>query len=107
MERIKLSKNEKKVLLLVSSGQDCPDSFPAHVFAGCVRTLEIKGLIKGAYVEGGGVEAARLTSYGRTFLAENPKLRNPLDWKWIITTAIAVAGLITAIVFGCIACSKL
>lgn len=55
MERIKLSKNEKKVLLLVSSGQDCPDSFPAYIFAGCVRSHERKGLVKGAYVEGGGV----------------------------------------------------
>lgn len=106
MEGIKLSKDEKKVLLLVASGGDCPDSFPAHIFAGCVRTLELRGLIKGAYAEGREAEGARLTSYGRIFLAENPKLRNPLDWKWIITTAIAVAGLITAIVFGCIACSK-
>lgn len=107
MEGIKLSKDEKKVLLLVASGGDCPDSFPAHIFAGCVRTLELIGWVKGAYVEGGGVEAARLTSQGRTSLAENPKLKNPLDWKWIITTSIAVSGLITAIVFGCIACSKL
>lgn len=107
MEEKKLSKNEKKVLLLVASGNDCPDSFPMHIFCGCVRSLERKGLVKGAYVEGGGVATARLTAKGRVFLAENPKLKNPLDWKWIITTAIAVAGLITAIIFGCIACSKL
>ena len=107
MEETKLSKNEKTVLLLVASGRPCPDSSPKHVFCGCVRSLERKGLVKGAYVEGGEVEVARLTSEGRSFLAENPKLKNPLDWKWIITTAIAVAGLITAIVFGCIACSKL
>ena len=97
MEGIKLSKDEKKVLLLVASGGDCPDSFPAHVFAGCVRSLERKGLVKGAYIEGDGVEAARLTSYGRSFLAENPKLKNPLDCKWIITTAIWITAL-TAIV---------
>ena len=107
MERIRLTKEEKKVLLLISTGDDCPDSFPAHIFTGCVRSLERKGLVKGAYVERGGVEAVRLTSDGRMFLAENPKLKNPLDWKWIITTAIAAAGLITAIIFGCIICSKL
>ena len=104
MERIKLSKDEKKVLLLVASGGDCPDSFPAHVFARCVRTLELRGLVKGAYVEGGGVEAARLTSDGRVFLAENPKLRNPINWVRIIEFAIPV---IISIIALFISCSKL
>ena len=97
MERIKLTKEEKKVLLLLSTGYDCPDSFPAHVFAGCVRTLELKGLVKGAYVERGGVEAARLTSDGRVFLAENPKLRNPINWVRIIEFAIPVIISIIAL----------
>ncbi len=104
MERTKLTKEEKKVMLLVASGGDCPDSFPAHVFAGCVRSLERKGLVKGAYVEGGGVEAARLTSDGRVFLAENPKLRNPINWVRIIEFAIPV---IISIIALFISCSKL
>lgn len=98
MEGIKLSKNEKKVLLLVASGGDCPDSFPAHVFAGCVRTLERKGLVKGAYIEGGGVETVKLTYLGKDCLIENPRLHNPLDWKWIITTAIWITALIATVV---------
>ena len=104
MERTKLTTEEKKVMLLVASGGDCPDSFPAHVFAGCVRSLERKGLVKGAYVEGGGVEAARLTSDGRVFLAENPKLRNPINWVRIIEFAIPV---IISIIALFISCSKL
>lgn len=104
MKEIRLSKNEKKVLLLISTGGDCPDSFPAHIFAGCVRSLEREGLVKGAYVEGGGVEAARLTSDGRVFLAENPKLRNPVNWVRIIEFAITV---ILSIIALCISCSKL
>lgn len=104
MERIKLTKEEKKVLLLISTGCDCPDSFPAHIFTGCVRSLERKGLVKGAYVEGGGVEAARLTSDGRVFLAENPKLRNPINWVRIIELAIPV---IISIIALFISCSKL
>ncbi len=97
MEGIKLSKDEKKVLLLVASGGDCPDSFPAHVFAGCVRSLEMKGLVKGAYIEGGEVETVKLTYLSKDCLIENPRLHNPLDWKWIITTAIWITAL-TAIV---------
>ena len=104
MGEIKLSKNEKKVLRLVSLGEDCPDSFPSHVFAGCVRSLERKGLVKGAYVEGGGVEAARLTPEGRLHLAENPKLWNPVSWVRIIEFAIPV---IISIIALCISCTKL
>lgn len=104
MERIKLSKNEKKVLLLVSSGNDCPDSFPLHIFNGCVRSLERRGLVKVAYAEGGGVVDARLTSEGRVLLAENPKLSDPIDWKWIITTLIAVGVLLVGIVSLLTAC---
>lgn len=107
MEKIRLSKNEKKVLRLVASGSRCPATFPAHIYCGCVRSLECKGLVKGVYAEGGAVEAARLMPQGRTLLAENPKLRNPIDWKWIVTTAISLAALIAAIIIGCIACTKL
>lgn len=107
MERIKLSKDEKRVLRLVASGGLQPDTISESIFNGCVRSLEREGLVKGAYVEGGGVEAARLTSEGRLFLAENPNLRNPIDWKWWITTAIAVIGTAVAIVALFIACSKL
>ena len=103
MERIRLSKNEKKTLRLIASGRDCPDSFPFHVFCGCVRSLERKGLAIGAYVEGGDVEDACLTPDGRAYMAEYPSLRNPVDWKWWITTAIAVAAL----VIGLFACSRL
>ncbi len=94
MEEIRLSKNEKKVLRLIVSGNDCPDTFPMHIFVGCIRSLERKGLVKGAYTEGGGVEAARLTSEGRCLLAENPKLSNRINWKSIIDTTLWAIGAI-------------
>lgn len=37
----------------------------------------------------------RLTPEGRLYLAENPKLRNPIDWRWIITNIIAVMAMAT------------
>lgn len=107
MERIKLSKNEKKVLRLINTGSDCPSGFSIAIYSSCVRSLERHGLAKGAYIEGGDCEAARLTPDGRCYLAENPKLRNPIDWKWIIATIIAIVGVITTIIIGFVACNKL
>lgn len=89
---------------LSSKRKNCPDSFPSHIFAGCVRSLKRKELVKGAYIEGGGVEAARITPDGRVFLAENPKLMNPIKWVRIIEFAIPV---IISIIALCISCSKL
>lgn len=98
MKNYKLTKNEKKVLRLIANGSDCPDTFPISIFNEGVRSLEREGLVKVAYIEGGGVEAVRLTSEGRCLLAENPSLKNQTDWKWIIATGIAVIGAITGIV---------
>jgi len=106
MERIRLSKNEKEVLRLVSLGDICPDTYPKHTFALCVRSLERKGLVKGAFIEGGDVEGARLTRNGRDYLIENPGLRNPIDWKWWIGTSIGVATFIVVLIALLIACSK-
>ena len=106
MERIKLTKREKRVLRALSrQGFDALSEFDATA----VRSLEHHGLVRGAYIEGGGVEDARLTTMGKEYLADNPKLRNPVDWKWVVTTtiaAIAVFGSIGAIITIIETCSK-
>ena len=54
MERIRLGKDEKKVLRMVAVGRGvCPSEYPSHAFNASVRSLEQKGLVKGAYEEGG------------------------------------------------------
>ncbi len=103
MERIHLTRREKETLRLIASGCVCPPSYPLHLFVASVRTLELKGVVKGAWQDGGKLEDARLTAYGREYLALNPLLRNPIDWKWIITTAIALAAALAAF----FACSKI
>lgn len=100
MKRSKLSKAEETVLHMIASGQDfCPTTFPADVFNYCVHSLESLGFVKGYYIEGGSVEAARLTPLGRLYLAGHPRLSNPIDWrKWVvITTLIAVGVLLVGI----------
>lgn len=105
MERIKLSKDEKKVLRLVSTGDNCPADFSKHIFNGCVKSLERKGLVKGAYISGGYVEAVRLTSEGRCYLSEYPNLNNPINWSMIGGIG-GIIGTIVAILALCISCMR-
>lgn len=108
MEQIGLTKQEKTVLRLLASGcNECPDAYPRHIFVSCVRSLEHKGLAKGAWQEGGEMEDARITPFGREYLAENPSLRNPVDWRWVITTAIATVAALASIVALFVSCSLL
>lgn len=105
MERIYLTKKEKTVLRLLNCGRDCPDDFPRHIFSGCVDSLEAKGLAHGAWGEGHYLESARITSKGKDYIALYPGLGNPVDWKWVVTTVIALVGAITAMVALFVACA--
>lgn len=95
MDRIKLTRTEKAVLRMVDSGQGaCPATYPRHAFNLAVASLERKGLLRGAYKEGGDVVDSRISSLGRQYLSENPNLRNPLDWGKVGTAAAIVSAVI-------------
>ncbi len=103
MKRIYLSKYEKKVLRLVEKGVGkCPDNFPKHLFSPCTRSLKRKGLVCGAYVEGGEVVDSKLTDDGKMYFAENPHLYNPINWALVLSAA----GVIVAILALFVACTK-
>ena len=70
-----------------------------------VRSLDNKGLVRGVYTEGGGMEAASLTNYCKAYLADNPKLRNPIDWKWIVTIILLALTAIATVATFFVACS--
>ena len=106
MERVKLGKEEKTVLRLLAGGCGCPDTYPRHVFVSCVDKLEMKGLAKGAWCEGHNPEAACITPRGKAYMAENPRLRNPVDWNMVSAT-IAVIGLIVSVVALFVACGRM
>lgn len=101
MERIKLSKREKRVLRTLSKqgfGALSEFDFPS------VGNLERMGLARVARIEGGGLEGAALTTMGKEYLADNPQLHNPIDWVKVG----AIAGIIAAIISFCtlmLACS--
>ena len=99
MKQIKLSKQEKQVLRLISSGIVCPNTYPHHIFISCVDSLERLGLVKGLWNEGHELEDVHITKYGKIYFATNPNLRNP------ITTIIAVASAIFGAMALFVACS--
>lgn len=102
MERIRLTKREKRVLRTLSrQGFDALSEFDAAA----IRSLDNLGLVQDAYIEGGSVEDARLTNYGKEYIADNPRLRNPVDWKWIISTFLAALAATAGILALIIACS--
>lgn len=100
MERISLSRTEKAVLRMVAGGQyTCPADYPLHIFNAAVRSLDRKGLVQGAYDMGGNVSDSMLTQDGRMYLAENPNLRNPINWVVVlsvITITISIIALFVA-----------
>lgn len=98
MERIKLSKSEKKSFYIVCNNQINESVLSSEYFVDAIQVLEDKSLVKGFWIEGHSLEAVRVTSKGKRYLHENPKLRNPVDWKWIINTVVSAVAAITAII---------
>lgn len=105
MERIKLSKSEKQVLRMIASGlHQCPDEYPAHTFNAAVRSLKGKEFVTAHFREGGTVIDARITDYGRQYMAEYPRLFNPLDWSMVAAISSLVATIISTLALF-VACS--
>lgn len=108
MERIKLSKNEKRLLRNVGADLDYwPEGLSDQEITHSLSSLENKKLVRVAWSSGMTPVASELTDYGRAYLDNNPHLFNPVSWKWIIATFISFATLVVAIIALCIACVKL
>lgn len=108
MERIRLTQTEKKCLKLLNKhGVESLDTIARSQAYRVLRSLEQKDLVKVAWIEGEDYEAVRLSRSGKSYLIENPKLLNPIDWKWIILTIITAIGAITGIVALFIACTRI
>ncbi len=64
------------------------------------RSLHRKGLVD-AIFNYGEVEAIKLSYEGKSYMATNPTLSNPIDWTFVI----AILTLITSIVALFVGCS--
>lgn len=100
MERIYLTKNEKRVIRLVANKQERPETYPEHIYIGSILSLERKGFITGAYSEGGKVIDVRMSPFGRAYLFDNPNLRNPLPWG-AVWAAVAAFAAVAGLFVGC------
>ena len=97
MERIYLTKEEKKILISISERRLTEDD--GKIYADVISSLEAKKFVvaKYNYYE---VIDAKLTLYGGFYLRNNPKLHNPINWQKIIsvsTTITAIVSLATLI----------
>lgn len=107
MERIRLSREEKKVLRhVVKNGKKQPRDITPTMFHYCLSTLQEKGLVKfrSNYDE---IEAAKITVKGAAYLEQNPGLKNPTDWKWIIQTVLIAATAVATMLALFIACGRM
>lgn len=107
MERITLSRNAKRVMLhLRDGGTSCPAAMIQADFNSGAKELWQHGFVITHEEENGNVEIARLADKGKIYLADNPALHNPIDTKWLITTAIALASAIASTLVLIVACNK-
>lgn len=106
MERIYLSNFEKLVFLHVQeNGGKVPRNITLVMFHYCLSTLREKGLVefKVNYDE---VIRAGLTVKGAAYLEQNPKLRNPVDWKWLVTTILVAITAVATTLALFVACNR-
>lgn len=107
MKRIRLSRNEKRLLRNIALRADYwPDGMSKAALAACAGSLSDAGFIRAAFSSGHELYAAELTHKGAMYLQENPHLHNPTDWSRVAAIA-AVVGTIAAIAGLLIACTKL
>ena len=105
-EKIRLSKDEKRTLRHVAeNSKKLPQDITLIMFRYCLSTLREKGLVKfrSKYDE---ILAAGITIKGAAYLERNPKLRNPVDWKWVASITVGLIAAVAAIAALFVACGK-
>ncbi|MCH5220297.1 MAG: hypothetical protein J1F20_06965 [Muribaculaceae bacterium] len=104
MERIKLSKNEKRLLRNIQSEVAYwPDGMSDEVVSCTATSLEAHGLIHVIWESGHIARDATLTETGIAYLVQNPQLYNPIDWVKIgaIAAIVSAIGMIAGLILAC------
>ena len=97
MKRIHLTKDEKTLIRQFSRiNADCPQGMSQAEFVYNTIQLCKLGLVS-AEVEFMTVKSAVLTDYGRLYLADNHKLRNPVQWNLIVNIALIILLVISIV----------
>ncbi len=98
MSRIRLTADERAALRIVKDGGEPPPAFGHVRYVAALMTLEQKGLVRCAWVEGHkDADAARLTLAGDYLLTVNPSLRQPIVWQ-IVEVLLAIIKRLIVII---------
>lgn len=57
--------------------------------------------------EGHNIVDVHITDYGISYIEQNPKLSNPVDWKWIVTIIITSLTAVASIIALFVACNNI
>lgn len=101
MKRVRLSKNSKRILLSLKENHyhpSVPDNDVNDFLI--LREMEFVSCVVASDKDSTSYLAPRLEPKGLAYIVENPKLKNPsifYDWKFWITTIIALLGVIIAL----------
>lgn len=106
MDRIYLTKGEKHVLQYLDSHETHYKIVNNEQYWADMISLNEKGLTITRNNEHR-VYDIKLSFKGRKYLFCNPKLKNPLDWKWILQFTVTVIITIATIIGLFIGCTLL
>lgn len=93
MQRIALSRQEKQVLRNTAIGYPyLPKGLSGEQYTDAVISLTEKRLIRSTinYDE---VVSASLTTKGKSYMQNNPHLRNPVNWTVLTAVSTAITAL--------------
>lgn len=99
MERIRLTRNEKKILRLIADGHTACPAYAEIENAYAVWILESFGLVCATYEEGGDIVDVRMTAKGFAYMNSNPRLFNHVNWMKVATIALIAAITAIAVLF--------
>lgn len=94
MERIKLTKEEKKILRELNRGStSVPDRMNNYAFFDAVVSLKDKRLVMAITEYETNVHGLKLTARGYAYLRDNQLLLNPVNWAMIAAIGAIVAAI--------------
>lgn len=105
MDMVYLSKSEKEVLRIILFHPEQMEVLYDPFFEPDIVDLETKGFIRCGWASGHELYSVEIAQKGRTYITINPKLKNPVDWEWILQFSVTCILTIATIIGLFIACS--
>ena len=106
MERIRLTKEEKKVLRhVMEKGCEQPRDLSPIIFQYSLASLQEKGMVTVRF-DHEKAYSAKLSMKGKAYIEDNPSLKNPVPWKDILLITLSAVTAISTMLALFIACTS-